>query len=77
MSDGKYSNDPSTAWDDVLENGLHCQTVGLTEPLEWPWGGTRGWFTNSYPVLSPYSSIWTVDPNWIDFWIMQPYQGMW
>lgn len=37
----------------------------------------RNAFTQSYPVLGPFYSIWTVNPAWLDAWSMHPYQGMW
>lgn len=58
------------------------QPWGAQELLPWwyrtPWGySDRGWFTEAYPVLSPYYPIWTANPEWIDTWSMQPYQGLW
>lgn len=59
-----------------------AQPSGVINLLPWwyfmPWHyPDRGWFTDAYPVLSPYYPLLTPDPDWMDAWTMQPYHGMW
>lgn len=37
----------------------------------------RGAFTEAYPNWYPYYPLGSYNPNWIDTWAMQGYQGYW
>lgn len=68
-------------WYDTERGMFQTNSWGAEPLLPWwfrsPTYVDRGLFTEAYPVLGPYYSFWTVNPEWIDAWSMQPYQGMW
>ncbi len=38
---------------------------------------SRGWFTESYPMLFPYYPIASMDSNWIGVWDPMLHGGYW